>query len=424
MTQNPYPHLGWNPVPGIPDEVRSLKTKVHTAAKALRSSHQQIERLLGESSHWEGDAADAFRDALDGDLPKYMKAAATSMEKAATQLGNWDGTLGSHRELAKKYDQEAKEKKAAQHAANEHYEGAKKDPDLDLGGKQFPSQAEADAATDRLRSAEHKLKQAAANLEKANDAYDDVIKKAQNLEKEHSQDADKVADHLDEADDKLAPQEPGWLSKAVHAIWDGIKAVAGFIYQHIGTIGAIAGLLALIPTPLSPIFAGIAVAASAIALGKDVTENWDDLSHPGWNMDTFSAYASVVGDAVGLIPGVGALGRAGSETIFASKLATESGEALSAGAKASTFASETVTAFSRGAEGAAAGAKGLDYSLGGVNVGANVLSDVENAGVLPEEGAGHNANEVVKAGLTARDGYGAVGDVAHVVGEVGAAIRL
>ena len=102
MATNPYPNLGWNPVPGIPSEVQSLKTKVDKAAKALRSSHQQIERLLGESSHWEGDAADAFHDELDGDLPKYMKSAAESLEKAAAQLVKWDGSLTANRELAKK----------------------------------------------------------------------------------------------------------------------------------------------------------------------------------------------------------------------------------------------------------------------------------------------------------------------------------
>lgn len=76
MTANPYPNLGWNPAPGVSGEVATLLRKVKSAAAALDSSHQQIERLLGESAHWEGDAADAFRDALDGDLPKYMMNAA------------------------------------------------------------------------------------------------------------------------------------------------------------------------------------------------------------------------------------------------------------------------------------------------------------------------------------------------------------
>ncbi|MGW0613583.1 WXG100 family type VII secretion target [Streptomyces sp. NPDC002788] len=86
MATNPYPNLGWNPVPGIPAEVAALQQKVKAAADALDSSHRQIERLLGESAHWEGDAADAFRDALDGELPKYMKNAARSLDKAAASL--------------------------------------------------------------------------------------------------------------------------------------------------------------------------------------------------------------------------------------------------------------------------------------------------------------------------------------------------
>ncbi|MFE5816236.1 hypothetical protein [Streptomyces sp. NPDC056479] len=74
MAQNPYVHLGWNPV------------------------------LLGESSFWEGDAAVGFREALDGDLPKYMKDAHTSPTKAAGHLGAWHGGLTGRRELASKYD--------------------------------------------------------------------------------------------------------------------------------------------------------------------------------------------------------------------------------------------------------------------------------------------------------------------------------
>lgn len=424
MTVKSYPNLGWNPVPGIPSEVHALKTKVDSAAKALRRSHQQIERLLGESSHWEGDAASAFREELDGDLPTFMKNAARSLEKAAAQLAKWEDNLASNHELAKKYDDEAKEKKAAVGTAKERQQHASKDPDLKLGGKEFPSQAEADAATDRLRAAERRLKEASESLESANDAYDSVISKARALEKEHEREANRVADQLDQADDKLAPKEPGWLSKTLDAIGEGLKAAGEFLLEHAGTIGAIAGLLALIPTPLSPILAGVAVAASGIALANDVSQNWEALSNPGWNMDTFSAYASVVGDAAGMVPGLGALGKASTETIFASKLAAESGGVLSAGTKASTFVSETTTAFTTGATSAATEAKALDYGLGGLNVAANGVSELEAAEVLPEDGAGHNTNESVKAGMAAKDGVTGAREISSVVGDLAAAIKL
>lgn len=428
MAGNPYTHLGWNPVPGLPGEVQSLKTKVSNAAKALRSSHQQIERLLGESSHWEGDAASAFRDALDGDLPEYMKNAARSLEKAATQLESWDGTLGSHRELAKKYDDEAKERKAAANTAETRHEEAGKDPDLKLGGKEYPSRTEADAATARLRAAEGRLKEAAGALTKANTAYSDVIKKAKELEGDHTTGAEKVAKQLDEADDKLAPKEPGWFSKTLDAIGEGLAAAGKFLLDHAGTIGAVAGLLALFPTPLAPVFAGIAVVASAASLSKNLaSEDFrDSLTGKYGGMEAFSAWASVGGDTLGMLPGVGALSRAGSEAGLAAGIAREGGEAMSAGAKASTFASEIVPAFSNKALSVATdpATGALDYAVNGINVAANAASSLETAGVLPDDGPGHDAAEITKAVAAGKGAPGGISEIATDIGELARGLRL
>ncbi|MFD5425031.1 putative T7SS-secreted protein [Streptomyces sp. NPDC127084] len=425
---NPYPNLGWNPVPGIPTEVQGLKKKVDQAAKALRDSHQQITRLLGQSSHWEGDAASAFRDALDGELPEYMKKAAESIEKASVQLAKWDGDLASNRDLAKKYDEDAKEKQGAADTAQGKYDEARKDPDLGLAGKTFPSQEEADAATARLRSAEGRLRQAAADVEKANQAYNDVIAKAKALEEEHKAEAGKVADQLDVADDGLAPEEPGWLSKTLSAIGDGLKAVGQFLLDHAGTIGAIAGLLALFPTPLAPVFAGIAVVASAAAMSKNLaSEDFrDSLMGEHGGMAAFSAWASMVGDTMGMVPGVGALARAGGEVGMLAGLAREGGDVMSLGAKATAFGRETVEAFNFKALDVATDPKTglLQYGINGANVLANTVSSLETAGVVPDTGAGHNSAEVTKAGAAGFNVPGGIKDLQYGLGELVTGIRL
>ncbi|GAA2286230.1 hypothetical protein GCM10010145_66060 [Streptomyces ruber] len=417
MAVNPYPNLGWNPVPGIPSEVHALKQKVSAAATALRSCHTQLDKLIGESSYWEGDAAKAFREAIDGELPTYIKNAARSLEKAATQLGNWDGHLTSNRELAKKYDDAAAEKKSAIASAKERYAEAEKHPDLGLAGQQFPSQEEANAATARLRAAERSLNEAAAALSRANGEYDDVIAKARELQTTHSDSAEAVAKSLDDATDKLAPKEPGWLSKAVDAIWDGIKATGEFLLEHAGTIGAIAGLLALFPTPLAPVFAGIALVASAASMSKNFADPdfraallpWGDKF--GWNMDTFSAYASFGGDALGMFPGGKALGTAGRELADGLRMADNMGVAVKNTEKATEFVREFGHVFKTSARtgadeawaAAAASATGSvklmgDISANGLNVAANVVSSLEAEGVLPKEGDAHNAAEFVKGG--------------------------
>ncbi|MHA5054093.1 putative T7SS-secreted protein [Streptomyces sp. SD15] len=425
MAANPYPSLGWNPVPGLPGEVAALQQKVKAAAASLDSSHRQVERLLGESAHWEGDAADAFREALDGELPEYMKNAAHSLQKAAAWLDVWNGDLSSHRDLAKKYDEDAGEKKTAAEKAKQQHDEAARHPDLQLAGQEFPSQHEADAATARLRAAERTLNEATTQLNKANEAYEDVIAKARALETEHKDRADTIADKLDEADDKLAPKEPGWFSKTLEGIGNALKNVGQFLLDHAGTIGAIAGLLALFPTPLAPAFAAIAVVASAAALGKNLaSEDFRDslMGEHGWKAG-LTAWGSAIGDTLGVVPGVGVLARAGSEVGLAAAVARESGETMSLGAKASSFASEVKAVnWDRAVDVATSPTKMRDWALNGVNAAANSVSSAETLGLLPDDGIGHDSTESTKAGVAlsgAKDTLGLFGtDIAELAGSI------
>jgi uncharacterized protein YukE len=428
VANNPYPSLGWNPVPGVPEQVTSLYRKVKSAADTLNDCHRQIEYLLGASSSWHGDAASAFRDTLDGDLKTAMRNAGNSLDKAAAALGKWEGELTSHRDLAKKYDDAARDNKADADKARTRYDQAKGNPDLKLAGKEYPSQAEADAATERLRTAERELNEATTHLNNANTAYNDVIAKAKELEGTHTDAAESVARTLDEADDKLAPKEPGWFDKALSAIGEGLKAVGEFLVEHAGTIGAIAGLLALLPTPLAPVFLGIAVAASAVSMAKNLaSEDFRDslMGEYGFKEGAF-AWASMVGDGLGMVPGVGALARAGSEAGLAAAVAREGGEALSLGSKLGAFGKEIVPAFSyKALDAATSPATGaLQYGINGVNVAANMASSLENMGVLPKNGPGHDASEITK-GAAASTGFrsGAIA-IAEDIGELMGGIRL
>ncbi|MGX1476213.1 UNVERIFIED_CONTAM: uncharacterized protein YukE [Streptomyces canus] len=428
MGNNPYPSLGWNPVPGIPEQVSSLYRKVKSAADTLNNCHRQIEYLLGASSSWQGDAASAFRDTLDGDLKTAMMNAGNSLGKAAAALGTWEGDLTSHRDLAKKYDDAARENKGDVDKARTRYDQAKGNPDLKLAGKEYPSQAEADAATERLRTAERELNAATTHLNNANSAYNDVIAKAKELEGTHTEAAEAVARSLDEADDKLAPKEPGWFSKALSAIGEGLKAVGEFLVEHAGTIGAIAGLLALLPTPLAPVFAGIAVAASAVSMAKNLaSEDFRDslMGEYGWKEGAF-AWASMAGDTLGMVPGVGALARAGSEAGLAAAVAREGGEALSVGSKLGAFGREIVPAFNfKALDVATDPATGaLQYGINGVNVAANMASSLESMGVFPKNGPGHDASEITKGAAASTGLKGGVTAIVQDIGELMGGIRL
>ncbi|MDI3405454.1 putative T7SS-secreted protein [Streptomyces cavernicola] len=418
MAANPYPNIGWNPVPGIPTEVTGLQKKVATAATALDTCHQQLQKLLGESSYWQGDAAEQFRKTLDGDLPKYLKEAATSLQTAASQLHNWDGHLASNRELAQKYDADIAEKRSAAEKAKGSYEQAAKHPDL-TPAKQYPSQAEADAATARMRSAEQSLNEASVALTKANAEYEDIDRKIKTLETQHADQAETVAKALD-GSTKKAPDEPGFWSK----VGDVLKSVGEFLLEHAGTIGAIAGLLALFPTPLTPLFAGIAVVASAASMGKNLAdpEFRSQLMGGGSGMDTFAAWASLAGDTVGMIPGGKALGMAAKEVTEGVADATRWGVAVSNSEKAGAFFKEIVPAFSKNAtddvadawraagESAGGSAKLMgEITANGLNVGANLISSAESLGLVDKDGAEHNAAEGTKAAATAHSIAGLLG---------------
>ncbi|MFI1732712.1 putative T7SS-secreted protein [Streptomyces acidicola] len=411
MAANPYPNIGWNPVPGIPAEVTKLQQKVAAAATALENTHRQLAKLTGESSYWEGDAAEKFRESLEGDLPKYIKDAASSLRTAATQLHKWEGHLTSNRELAKKYDAAMAEKQSAADKAKGAYDQAAQHPDLKLAGQTFPSQEEADAATARLRSAEREMNEASTALTKANNEYESLNRKIKELETEHSDDAEIVAKALEGSANK-AP-EPGFWEK----VGDILKSVGAFLAEHAGTIGAIAGLLALFPV-LTPIMAPIALVASAVSMGKNLSDEdfRKNLMWQGSGMEIFSAYASLAGDAVGIIPGGKALGLAAKEGFESAADGANMASKTWAGMKGGFFGvgrsalDEANDTWRLAGESATrSGLLMTEISVNGLNVAANAVSSAESLGAVDKGSTEYNTAEGTKAAATAHSIAGLLG---------------
>ena len=411
MTANPYPNIGWNPVPGIPAEVSKLQEKAAAAATALENTHRQLTKLTAESSYWEGDAAEKFRENLDGDLPKYLKKAASALRSAATQLHNWDGQLASNRELAKKYDDESAEKKAAAAKAKSAYDQAAQHPDLKLADQTFPSQEEADNATARLRSAERDLNEASTALTKANNEYEALNRKIKELESEHSHDAEIIAKALESTAEK-APDKGFWES-----VGDVLVSVGKFLAEHAGTIGAIAGLLALFP-PLAPFMAPIALVASAVSMGKNLLDEdfRNNLMFQGSKMEIFSAWASLAGDAVGIIPGGKALGLAAKEGFEGAADGTNMAVKTWSGVRGGFLGTGRAALDDANDAWRAAGESTrdslklmADIKVNGLNVAANAISSAESFGAVDKDGTEHNTAEGTKAAATAHGMAGLLG---------------
>lgn len=411
MAANPYPNIGWNPVPGIPAEVTKLQQRVAAAATALENTHRQLTKLTGESSYWEGDAAEEFRKSIDGDLTTYIKKAASALRSASTQLHKWDGQLASNRGLAKKYDDEAADKKAAADKAKHAYDQAARHPDLKLANQSFPSQEEADDATARLRSAERELNEASTAVTKANSEYESLNRRVKELESEHSHEAEIIAKALEGTAEK-APDKGFWES-----VGDVLESVGKFLAEHAGTIGAIAGLLALFPA-LAPIMGPIALIASAVSMAKNLSDEEfrKNLMFQGSGMDIFSAYASMAGDLVGMVPGGKALGAAAKEGFESAadgaNLATKTwggvkGGFLGVGRSAADDANDAW----RAAGDSAMGSLKLmgDIKVNMVNVAANGISSAESLGLIGDDGSEHNTAEGTKAAATAHSIAGLFG---------------
>ncbi|MER6094213.1 hypothetical protein, partial [Streptomyces bluensis] len=312
---------------------------------------------------------------------------------------------------AKKYDAAMAEKKAAADKAKNEYDQAAQHPDLKLAGQTFPSQEEADAATARLRSAERAMNEAGTALTKANNEYESLNRKIKELETAHADDAEFVAKALEGSANK-AP-EPGFWEK----VGDILKSVGAFLAEHAGTIGAIAGLLALFPV-LTPIMAPIALVASAVSMGKNLLDDKfrSDLFGGGSGMDQFAAWASLAGDAVGIIPGGKALGLAAKEGFESAADGANIASKTWAGMKGGfsgigrSALDETNDAWRVAGESAkGSGLLMAEISVNGLNVAANAVSSAESFGVVDKEGTEHNVAEGTKAAATAHGIAGLLG---------------
>ena len=81
------------------------------------------------------------------------------------------------------------------------------------------------AARPRLNAANARLNDAVTAVNNAQGALDEVIRKARELEETHGAEARDLAKKLQDSTKDLAPEEPGWLSKALSWIGDNLTNI-------------------------------------------------------------------------------------------------------------------------------------------------------------------------------------------------------
>lgn len=324
-----YPHLGFNPVPGSTDTVAGLRKKLTGCAKVLEETRDLVTRLM-DGSYWEGDAAVAFREQLDGGpLPLNLKNAAHSLRKAAGQLDRWEAELDDFQRRAKKLETDAKEAQAAVDRAKGHATRAGDDPGL----------KKKDAGHDEARKALTKANQA---VDDAEDALEKIRSKARELASEHEHQARRRATKIRDATKKLAPHEPGWFDSALDWLVDNLPDI-------LSAVGAVIGLVALFVVSGGTAAAVLLLAAAALSgtslamrvLGDPTLRAslWDGFTKGEFDADFWSNFVTVGGDALGVLPGLGAVGRGAA---IAARATGEAGEALTLAARVARFGGETV----------------------------------------------------------------------------------
>ncbi|MGI5216989.1 hypothetical protein [Nocardia sp. CA-290969] len=313
MTHNPYPNLGYNPVPGVPDDVTGLSNRIKTAADAVRETNDLLARLRNSNDEvWRGEAGDAFRSHFDATLAQDLGYAQSSLERAVTVLGEWNTALVGFRDQAKALDQEAGVAAAEVNKAVTEVQNANANPDLGLANQVFDDPAALQAAQTRLNAATARVNAANTALDNWLGTQDSIAARARDLATEHENVAKRIASELDAAAKDFAPSEPD------KSIWDKIKdaigAIGEWIDEHregihtaLSITASVAGLLALVtPPPVSAIALGVSLAAGAGALALDFT---DPQIREGLMSGDMSAWLTVGGDALSVVPGGAALGK-------------------------------------------------------------------------------------------------------------------
>ncbi|MET9800497.1 putative T7SS-secreted protein [Streptomyces sp. NPDC006368] len=319
MADTTFPHLGWDPAPGSPTEIAALRTRLASSATALGTAHRLVDQLLTESSYWKGEAADAFREALDGDLPRYLRNAHRSLTKAAGRLGAWHDALVDYQATARRYETQAGLCAKRLRAAESSYAS---------------TTARADASASALTSA-------ADALTEARDALAHVRRLARELEETHRTEASGIAKALNEATDKLAPKEPGALSKALKWIEEDLGDVLSDVSAILGFVSLVIGV-AFPPVGLAVMILATGASMGALALhladSKVRTSLRDGFTKGKFDADFWNNAVTLTGDTLGSVPGVAALAQ-GAKSVRAASTITGSATLADLGAGARELAS-------------------------------------------------------------------------------------
>lgn len=260
-----FPALGFDPAPGLDDQVTALASTVDKVARQVGDVRGLLDQIGKDNGFWQGEAARNFAQTL-GELPPYLDKAQRSNANAARALSGWAGQLRDFRARAREYERQAAEARArlgqAQGRLNGYAgrHGANPQQDAQL---QQDAQAAARAVSD------------------ADAALREIIRQAQQLAGQHGE-ALRTAAQAIRAAAKEAPPKPGFFDRLGKMFSDGLKfledlpgKVWDWVQEHkylikaigdfMSDLSAIVGIVSLFLPPPADVI-GLAI-SGALGLG-------------------------------------------------------------------------------------------------------------------------------------------------------------
>ncbi|MGW0910914.1 WXG100 family type VII secretion target [Streptomyces sp. NPDC002784] len=294
-----FPALGFVPCPGdhtVADEV--AKTVRRTAKALVEICHVLHGTGVGD---WKGKAAEAFREKFDDEFRPRMDEARDSFDAAATALEDWAAYMEN-----KQADAVRLEASAA--AVSEQLGNARDTSD---------KLKKADDDTKDADDHEDKVKAAGRTVSAKEEELEELRRRGRRMAGNYREYGKEIAERLKKAMD-IAPNEPGmWdklgdaiadLGKAIAdlpgAVGDVLAAIGDWIKSHADWITVAASVIGVIAI-FCPVLAPLAIGLSAVALfAHAASYGVSGLFPPtGGNIGN---WLTLGGDALGMIPGVGA----------------------------------------------------------------------------------------------------------------------
>ncbi|MET7357664.1 WXG100 family type VII secretion target [Streptomyces sp. NPDC005562] len=298
-----FPALGFVPCPGDHTVADDVAKKVGKTAKALVEICQVLHGTgVGD---WKGKAAEGFREKFDDEFRPKMDEARDSFRDAASALTDWADYMERKQKAAVKLEAEAA---LVNEALKDAYDKVDKLKEAD------------DKKDDKKRDSkdhEEKVKDANRAVNTQDLELEELRRKGRRMKKNYQEYGKEIAERLKAAMD-IAPNEPGMWDKLGDALENLGKALADlpgklgdvlaevgeWIKSHADWITVAASVIGVVAI-FCPVLAPLAIGLSAVALLAHASAYGIDGLFPPTG-ERIGNWLTLGGDALGMVPGVGA----------------------------------------------------------------------------------------------------------------------